>query len=418
MKYLTTIILALATFNAPAEEISNITREEIHEIYSIWPPPINIPSLVRMSEFAGVGKFINIPTESNNVVDIDVQQWWTANPGTNNQIRIYELNHNETDWVFPTNVPIVFFADTVSNLFPFGKYSGSGMDPLRYMSEEEKGQLWFREGDRSWFRVSRDNGLVHSFTTNLWQHVRTNPNITNQYEILRDAYMLTQFEQSWRVLGDACDGLLSFYKTAPENFLVKMRNDPLLDDGIKSIVYDELWRNFGWDEDANGVFRAPDTAAMRFAASNFTAQALAVWRTHDTNNIISFAQNAVATNATPEALLFRGIVACHLENDVDAATNIVYSADQMVYTNNLYTARQKALFKRLIALFYVAHLDSESIMYGSYTFNIKTYFLPSSMGDQSLEGFMNEHSSEGSIFEKFGGEFPFSEALKVLYNRE
>jgi hypothetical protein len=86
-------------------------------------------------------------------------------------------------------------------------------------------------------------------------------------------------------------------------------------------------------------FCAPDTAALDFASSNFTAQALAAWRTHDTNSIISFAQNALATNATPEAMLFRGTAAYNLENDYIGTTNLVYSANKIIDESRIHTPK-------------------------------------------------------------------------------
>ena len=414
MKHIAILILTLFASNLFSEELSAMSQEEMETIlYST--SRANIPSLVRNSEVAGVGEFVNVPSPTNRIVDIAVQQWWTPNPGTNEMLRIHYIDESETNWIFPTNMPVVFFASAASNVVI---NTCLGADMLKHMSQEERERWMFKFVDRSWFRVSRDNGLVYDFTTNLWQHTRVNRNFTNQYEVIRDAYisahndiLLENTLPSWRVAYDSMEGLSYIERAATESFLVEIMIDPLLPESAQDDIANALFHRFNWDVDTNGVLRAPDTAAMFLTSSNFTAQALAVWRTHDTNNIISFAQNAIATNAIIEALLFRGTAAYYLENDFITATNFIFSANQMLNENSIYTPTQKRALSGVINFF--------SAFDENFGFLIlKVLGRKSYIGDRFLEDFWNEHSSEGGIFEKFGGEFPFSEALKALYNRE
>ena len=412
MKHITTLILALFASNMFSEEFSNISQEDINNIpYHVTA--INIPSRVRYSEIAGVGEFVNIPSPTNPVVDISVQQWWTANPGTNNMLRIHGIDETETNWIFPTNVPIVFFATAASNVVI---NTCIGETLVEHMNHDERAQWMFKHVDRSWFRVSRDNGLMYSFATNLWQHTRVTPNITNQYELFRDVYrlacndiLLEQSLPSWRVAYDSYEGLDAFTNSESENFLAEMMIDPWLPEDMQDGARIKLKERFNWYVDTNGVFRAPDTAALYLSSSNFTAQALAVWRTHDTNNIVLFAKNEVAIKTTPETLLFCGAVSYYLENDFATATNLIFSACQIVNETNIYTPKQKKAFRRFIDYFSIVYSPTEPMRFPTRRFYID---------GQYLEDFMEEHSSESGIFEKFGGEFPFSNTLKTMYSRE
>ena len=407
MKHLTTLILTLFASNLLSEELSNVTDEETLNAIMALTPQGNIPSFVRGATAAGVGTFINVPSPTNPVVDIAVQQWWIINPNTNNVLRIYNLDDwGETDWMFPTNEPVVFFAYAASNVV-INTCIGEGI--VARMNQAEREQLMFPLADRSWFRVSRDNGLVYDFTTNFWHHTRVNPNMTNQYELLRDTYRDMTPEQSWRVMADAGAGLETLFYFSSESYLADKRNDPLLHEDSKNFLIGRLIDKYRWGWDANDVFSAPDTATLYIAASNFTAQALTVWRTHDTARIISFAQNAVSTNITPETLLFRGIVAYYLENDFNATTNLTHSAGLIVLENRAYTLEQKGLSLGLEDMF--SQMNVHPIF-------VRNFGKMVGFEGQSLEDLLEWQYSESSVFAKFGGEFPFGNTFKILFKKE
>ena len=114
----------------------------------------------------------------------------------------------------------------------------------------------FADIDRSWFRADRDNGLVHAFATNLWNCMRTNPNPTNYYEVLRDTERTITQQQSWRVHLDAYRGLFWIMNDVGENGLVAMLNDPLLSPAMKRFVRSILYDKFGWRY-VNGILSPP-----------------------------------------------------------------------------------------------------------------------------------------------------------------
>jgi hypothetical protein len=412
MKYCTTLILALFASNLFSEELSSMSREEIDAIPSDVSQ-ISIPLLAGISKIAGIGMFANIPSPTNSTVDIAVQQWWTPNPGTSDTLRVHNIYEGETNWIFPTNEPVVFFATVASNLV---KHTCIGEHLMEHMTQEELERPVFWHVDRSWFRVSRDNGLLYSFTTNMWQHTYVSQNLTNKYEALRDVFSSVYTElsagqtvPSWRVAYDSYEGLQNIIRHGSEKFLAEMMVDPQLPELIQIDALEELKERFCWDFDTNGVFRAPDTAALDFASSNFTAQALAIWRTHDTNSIITFAQNSVATNAAPESLLFRSAVAYYLENDIATATNLIVAADLLVNESSVHTPNQKKIFSQ--ASGFLLNIDSNP----TYVEFLGRFIY---LEGKYLEVFGKEHFSDVGIFEKFGGEFPFSKTLKYMYNRE
>jgi hypothetical protein len=316
--------------------------------------------------------FANIPSPTNSTVDIAVQQWWTPNPGTSDTLRIHNIFEGETNWMFPTNEPVVFFTTVASNLV---RHTCVGEYLVEHMTQDELERPVFWHVDRSWFRLSRDNGFLYSFTTNMWQHTYVSQNLTNKYEALRDVFnsMYTELSSgqpvsSWRVAYDSYEGLQNIIRHGSEEFLAEMMVDPQLPELIQIDALEELGERFCWDFDTNGVFRAPDTAALDFASSNFTAQALAVWRTHDANSIIAFAQNSVAT-----------------------------------------TPNQKTIFSQ--AHGFLINIESHPTyveFLGRFTYLEGKY----------LEAFGKGHYSDAGIFEKFGGEFPFSYTLEYMYNRE
>ena len=69
--------------------------------------------------------------------------------------------------------------------------------------------------------------------------------------------------------------------------------------------------------------------------TNFVAAFQTVWQTHNASNILVFAEQNVATNASPETFFARGIVAVMLQS-WHGATNHFEQSVQMIATNNAY----------------------------------------------------------------------------------
>jgi hypothetical protein len=212
-----------------------------------------IPGLVEGSDVAGVGLFLNQPTTNDPYANVIVQNYWGGDSGTN-VLRINVSPYQwQTDWVFPTNVPVVFFAikrsshtnnSEIVNLAEF----------YQTMPQSWLDELSFPGGDGAWFRTSRDNGLLYAFSTTLWNCVRTNPNTTNQYEVFRDAVKVP-FSASSRLFIDTTSGLFFFLRGSADTFLVDKYNDPLLDGTGRQSIYGELY-NRGWTR-TNGVWNPP-----------------------------------------------------------------------------------------------------------------------------------------------------------------
>ena len=74
--------------------------------------------------------------------------------------------------------------------------------------------------------------------------------------------------------------------------------------------------------------------------TNFVADFKTVWQTHNASNILMFTEQNVATNATPETLFARGVIAIMLQS-WQGATNHFEQSIQMISTNNVYSANGK-----------------------------------------------------------------------------
>lgn len=258
MNRIVVLMLTSLALSATAEEFSSLSEDEINKkLYSAAPL---VSDLIRGARCAGIGVFLNEPSTNAPAVDILVQEWWTS-PLTNSVVQIHELDPYSTNWVFPTNVPVVFFALSKRQM-----YSGhtAWVNPDPYPPEwvysitnaEESAKLMFLDVDRAWFRTTRDNGLVHAFATNLWNCMRTNPNPTNYYEVLRDTERTVPDQASWRVNFDSGKTLSWIIRGADENGLVAMLNDPLLSPPMKGVVRTTLYNNHGWRY-VNGVLTPP-----------------------------------------------------------------------------------------------------------------------------------------------------------------
>lgn len=232
------LLAALITTTVIAEEFSNLSQAEIGE--NVYRDAAIIPLLAKHASIAGIGMFVGDCSVTNVLfVDINVQQWWTSDPGTN-AIRVSKIDGLYDEWVFPTNIPVVFFAITKAQWY--------GEDAEHYLTNAaERAELTFGDADRSWFRTTRDNGLLYTFATNLWNCVRTSPNPTNQYEMLRDTEHMVSMQNSWRVHLDASAGLTwIFFDNASESYLAEKLDDPLLSPIMKNSVGNLLSYRFGW----------------------------------------------------------------------------------------------------------------------------------------------------------------------------
>jgi hypothetical protein len=90
---------------------------------------------------------------------------------------------------------------------------------------------------------------------------------------------------------------------------------------------------------------------------------------------------------------------------------LVYSAKKIIDESDIHTPRQKDVFSHAKTFFYVVGAPPPDLA-------LKVFASSTYVENLPLEVFWEEHSSDGSIFEKFGGEFPFSKTLKYMYNRE
>lgn len=212
-----------------------------------------IPALVERADVAGVGIFLNQPTTNDPYANVLVQNYWGGNSATN-VLRINVSPYQwQTDWVFPTNVPVVFFA--VKRIsYTNGSDVVNQADFYQTKPQEWLDELSFPGGDGAWFRTTRDNGLLYNFATNLWNCVKTNPNPTNRYEVLREAEKVP-FSSSSRLWIDAARDFYYFLQSSSDSFLLDKYNDPLLDGTGRQSIYGELY-NRGWTR-TNGVWNPP-----------------------------------------------------------------------------------------------------------------------------------------------------------------
>lgn len=212
-----------------------------------------IEYLSRRADVAGVGLFLDCPTPSNPTVGVHVQDFWAGNSGTN-VLRISINEYKEfTDWIHPTNAPVVFFA------FRPATYMTNAWSDVANAAELYPGRLTdmslsFPFADRAWFRTTRDNGLLYAFATNLWDSVRANPNPTNFYKVLRDADS-PAYTNSSRVVMETSHGLFSFFRTCTDTDLLEKFQDPLLNAYGKNVLENELL-NRGWTY-TNGSWALP-----------------------------------------------------------------------------------------------------------------------------------------------------------------
>ena len=243
------VVLAICG-NTYAEQTNIFVRPSFGDQ---WWNSTTIPGLVEGADVAGVGMFLNQPTTSSPFVSVLVQDYWRRGCETN----ILHINVSpfqwETDWVFPTNTPVVFFAtkrsshtnnSEIVNLAEF----------YQNMPQEWLDELSFPGGDYAWFRTTRDNGLLYEFATNLWNCVRENPNPTNHYAVLRDAEKLP-FSVSSRLWIDAGNSFWFYLHGSSDSFLLERYSDPLLGDSGRQSIYGELYDR-GWTR-TNSVWNPP-----------------------------------------------------------------------------------------------------------------------------------------------------------------
>ena len=251
MKRIMQILVALAVYeNVYAEQTNIFVRPSFGDQ---WWNSTTIPGLVEGADVAGVGTFLNQPTTNNPFASVLVQDYWGGGRETN----VLRINvspyHWQTDWVFPTNVPVVFFA--VKRIsYTNGSDVVNQAEFYQTMPQEWLDELSFPGGDAAWFRTTRDNGLLYEFATNLWNCARVNPNPTNYYEVLRNAKNVP-FSSSSRLWIDAYKDFRFFLKERPDEFLLDRYNDPLLNNAGRRGIINELCDR-GWAL-TNGVWYPP-----------------------------------------------------------------------------------------------------------------------------------------------------------------
>ena len=251
MKRIMQILVALTVYeNVYAEQTNIFVRPSFGDQ---WWNSTTIPGLVEGADVAGVGTFLNQPTTNNPFASVLVQDYWGGGRETN----VLRINvspyHWQTDWVFPTNVPIVFFA--VKRIsYTNGSDVVNQAEFYQNMPQEWLDELSFPGGDYAWFRTTRDNGLLYEFATNLWNCVRENPNSTNYYEVLREAEKIP-FSSSSRLWIDAARDFSFFLRSSSDSFLLERYSDPLLGDSGRQSIYGELYDR-GWTR-TNSVWNPP-----------------------------------------------------------------------------------------------------------------------------------------------------------------
>lgn len=248
-KTLITIISIALTIVAFSEE-TNQVEYVFDEGY--WNDKASIPGLVGFAEVAGIGEFLNQPSVDSPHAIMKVSDYWVGDPGSN-VVRIITRNPSSTDWVFPTNTPVVFFAITRGYVLT-NNFSDVGNMPPVDTTGIDLTELHFPGGDSAWFRTTRDNGLLYEFATNLWDCIRVNPNQTRFYEVLRDADKVPFLESSrlWLDVNRELDFL--FMETSSASLLEKF-SDSKIGSKTKNTIHNELlWR--GWSC-TNGVYYPP-----------------------------------------------------------------------------------------------------------------------------------------------------------------
>ena len=258
MKKALTIILSIALFPVFAEETYvKSTREKTLEDYNLPYGEWDLWMLVKYADIAGVGRFTNQPSETNSMALVFVDDCWTGGV----QDEIVSIGLNYTDWVVPTNVPVVFFAmrsESYVTNFTFHSMSPAHKpETLTNFFERALANsiITFPGGDRAWFRTTRDNGHMYDFTTNLWKTLRVDEyNQTNYYEVLRSASNIP-IEESKRVYMDSRDAISDLFYKMPTEFLIESMQDQLLHEYIRDSLLGRVWQR-GWTH-TNGVWYAP-----------------------------------------------------------------------------------------------------------------------------------------------------------------
>ena len=246
-KILAVLTLMMAAFSVSSEETNKFAYAGLDPKETSLPP---IPRLVQDADVAGVGEFINQPSRNTPIARVLVHDYWAGDPGTNVlQVSLVGSDYL-TDWVFPTNVPVVFFAMKKSSYFDY-THGWTDITNLAeiYTNEAELAVLSFPGGDRAWFRTTRDAGLLYTFATNLWDCLRANPNSTNYYEVLREAEKVP-YSTSSRLWLDADGCLSSLFLHSTDAFLIDKYEDPSLSSSGKNNIFNRLaWRGWTYTND-------------------------------------------------------------------------------------------------------------------------------------------------------------------------
>ena len=217
-----------------------------------FPPNGTVSGLINEADVVGLGRVIKQPSSTNNFVGIFVQDCWTGNI-TNDTILIKSYD-SRNEVAFPANAPIVFFLKE-SEPFVTNKYSSILYTPEeleQYLSEPT---LFFPEGDKAWFEATADNGILYDYTTNLWNCMQINPNLTNYFNVLIDGLQISA-NDSMRVHLDSFDSFVARVMFGPPEFLVAMHSRldiPIKEHGILERGLEIFHR---WTH-TNGVWNPP-----------------------------------------------------------------------------------------------------------------------------------------------------------------
>jgi len=214
-------------------------------------PDITIHGLINEADVAGVGRFMTQPNPTNNYVEVIVDEYWTSGIPSNT---LLIGTTNKSNWNFPTNTPIVFFA------MKFASYWSNGWINVSYLDDifEQKmadTSLSFPDGDRAWFVKTQDNGLLFDYTTNLWECVRVNPNMTNEFNaVLAGRHVSTNISN--RVRSDSGQTFLELSMINSPEFLVEMHSRTDITNNERDLIYMALANFHKWEYE-NGIWTPP-----------------------------------------------------------------------------------------------------------------------------------------------------------------
>ena len=209
-------------------------------------PATSLGVLARGSDAIGIGTVVS---HNWQYMNIHVDQAFAG--CTNNQTIVIEklrdirlLEHPdffEYEHLFPTNSGKIVFSAMVLDKegYRYNNYFMADLFypyPDNYLAAPTNGSVYgFAYDKRQWWYADRDDGVLLTQLTNIMQHVRIEPNMTNFYHLVRDGLSST----SSRVREDSHNDLWNFidfsYPRPDRREFIE--NDPLLPPEFKAILY-------------------------------------------------------------------------------------------------------------------------------------------------------------------------------------